>query len=146
MIENDPHGQRVLKDLWWLMLLRGLALVAVGILFLTRPVVPLTLAILMMGAYWFVDGILTVTRSIRERPAGRQRAFGLFVGVVSIVAGLVVFSRPVASALLTTTFLVYFLAFAALVSGLVSLTNGLRNRRAMANPEYLILGGAVSVR
>jgi uncharacterized membrane protein HdeD (DUF308 family) len=145
MSVEPPVEQQILRDLWWLMLLRGLALVAVGLLFLFRPVVPLTVAILMMGVYWFVDGVLTVARALKGRPTGRPWVFTAGVGALSILAGVVVFSRPVASALLTTTFLVYFLALAALISGLVRLTNGIRLRGVIAHPEYAILGGTLSV-
>ena len=145
MSNSKTPGQQIFSNLWWLVLLRGIVLVALGIVFLTRPVVPLTLAILVMGAYWFVDGILIVTKSIRERQTIKHRGFSTFVGVISIVAGLVVFSRPIASALLTTTFLVYFLAFSALISGMTSLTTGIRLRKEIDNEWYLIIGGGVSI-
>ncbi len=145
MSNGKTPGQQILSHLWWLVLLRGIVLVALGIVFLTRPVVPLTLAILVMGAYWFVDGLLVVTKSVRERHTINHWRFSAFVGTVSIIAGLVVFSRPIASALLTTTFMVYFLAFAALVSGMTSLTTGIRMRNQIDNEWYLIIGGGVSI-
>ena len=149
MSESQSAEHRVLSDLWWFLLLRGIVLLALGIVFLTRPGVPLTMAILLMGAYWFIDGILTVIRSIKERGVMSSWGFGLFVGVVSLIAGLVVFAHPVASALLTTTFLVYFLAFAALVSGFTSLATGIRagqgNDEITQNAWYLIGGGAISM-
>jgi uncharacterized membrane protein HdeD (DUF308 family) len=67
------------------------------------------------------------------------------VGTVSIIAGLVVFSRPIASAILTTTFLVFFLAFAALVSGMTSLVTGIRMRGVIDNEWHPIIGGGVSI-
>jgi uncharacterized membrane protein HdeD (DUF308 family) len=145
MTTDQTPERQALNNLWWLVLLRGLVLLALGIVFLAKPVVPLTLAILVMGAYWFIDGILTVTRYIRARQIVRYWGFGVFIGAIGIIAGLVVFSRPVASALLTTTFLVYFLAFAALISGIASLTTGIRTRHESANAWTLIIGGSVSV-
>ncbi len=145
MSNSKTPEQEVLSNLWWLVLLRGIFLVALGIVFLTRPVVPLTMAILMMGAYWFVDGLVILSKSIRDRHTVSHWGFNAFVGVVSIIAGLVVFSRPIASALLTTTFMVYFLAFAALVSGMTSLSTGIRMRNQIDNEWYLIIGGGVSI-
>jgi len=142
----EPTPERiVLTNFWWHVMLRGLVLLAIGIVFLAKPVVPLTLAILFMGAYWFIDGIFTVTRFVRERQFIRYWGFGVFIGAVGIIAGLVVFSRPVASALLTTSFLVYFLAFAALISGLTRLTTGIRARKDSPNAWTMIIGGVVSV-
>jgi uncharacterized membrane protein HdeD (DUF308 family) len=145
MSNGKTPEQQILSNLWWLVLLRGIFLVALGIVFLTRPVVPLTMAILVMGAYWFVDGLLVLSNSIRDRHTIKHWGFNAFVGVVSILAGLVVFSRPVASALLTTTFVVYFLAFAAMVSGMTSLSTGIRMRKEIDNEWYLIIGGGVSI-
>ena len=145
MSNGKTLQQQILSNLWWLVLLRGIFLLVLGIVFLTRPVVPLTLAILVMGSYWFVDGILVFTKSIQERHTIKHWGFNAFVGVVSIIAGLVVFSRPIASALLTTTFMVYFLAFAAMVSGMMSLSTGIRMRREIDNEWYLIIGGGVSI-
>ena len=145
MSNGKTPEQQILSSLWWLVLLRGIFLVALGIVFLTRPVVPLTMAILVMGAYWFVDGLLVLSNSIRDRHTIKHWGFNAFVGVVSILAGLVVFSRPVASALLTTTFVVYFLAFAAMVSGMTSLSTGIRMRKEIDNEWYLIIGGGVSI-
>ena len=145
MSNGKTPEQQVLSNLWWLVLLRGIFLVALGIVFLTKPVVPLTMAILVMGAYWFVDGLLVLSNSIRDRHTIKHWGFNAFVGVVSIIAGLVVFSRPVASALLTTTFVVYFLAFAAMVSGMTSLWTGIRMRKEIDNEWYLIIGGGVSI-
>ncbi len=145
MSNGKTPEQQILSNLWWLVLLRGIFLVVLGIVFLTRPVVPLTMAILVMGGYWFVDGLLVLTKSIRERHTIQHWGFSAFVGTVSIIAGLVVFSRPIASALLTTTFMVYFLAFAALVSGMTSLSTGIRMRNQIDNEWYLIIGGGVSI-
>ena len=90
MSNDKTPEQQILSHLWWLVLLRGIFLVALGIVFLTRPVVPLTMAILVMGAYWFVDGLLILTKSIRERHTIKHWGFNAFVGVVSIIAGLLV--------------------------------------------------------
>jgi uncharacterized membrane protein HdeD (DUF308 family) len=134
----------MIADIWWLILVRAFVLLAVGISFLVRPETPLTVVILLMGTYWFVDGVLTVARSFRARHTVGYWGFGVLVGIVGIIAGAIVFTRPVASALLTTGFVVVFLAVAAIVAGLTSLATGLRSHGESGRLWYLI-GGGVSV-
>jgi uncharacterized membrane protein HdeD (DUF308 family) len=99
--------------------------------------------VIFLGGYWLVDGVFTIIESVRGRRRLQHWGWGLFVGIIGVPAGIVVFSRPLASALLTTTFLVYFLAFAAVVSGVSSMVTGIRLRKEITNEWSMILGGAL---
>ena len=145
MTTDNTVAKKILSDLWWIVLLRAVVLLVVGAVLLFKPGVPLTVAILVMGVYWFVDGILTITKSIRTRSTNPSWGFGVFVGTVSVLAGLVVFSQPVASGKVTATFLVYFLGAAALLSGGTSLVTGIRLRNELSGEWYLIIGGVISI-
>lgn len=145
MTTDNTVAKKMLSDLWWIVLLRATVLLVVGAVLLFKPGVPLTVAILVMGVYWFVDGILTITKSVRTRSTNPSWGFGVFVGAVSVLAGLVVFSQPVASGKVTASFLVFFLGAAAILSGVTSLVTGIRLRNEMSGEWYLIIGGAVSI-
>ena len=80
MTTDNAVAKKMLSDLWWIVLLRALVLLVVGAVLLFKPGVPLTVAILVMGVYWFVDGILTITKSIRNRSTNPSWGFGVFVG------------------------------------------------------------------
>jgi uncharacterized membrane protein HdeD (DUF308 family) len=134
--------KKILKTIWWFVLLRGIALVLLGILLLTRPAATLTLVIWFLGAYWFVDGIVILVKSIRGRKTLKNWGWGVFVGIIGIIAGLVVFSQPVLTALLTTTFLVYFLGFAAMISGIASIVTAISMRKKIKHEWSMIFGGA----
>ena len=136
-------SKKILSAIWWLILLRGIVLVLLGILFLTRPAATLTLVIWFLGAYWFVDGIVTLVKSIKGRKTIKYWGWGIFVGIIGIIAGLLVFSQPVAAALLTTTFLVYFLGFAAMISGIASIVTAISLRKKISNEWSMIFGGVV---
>jgi uncharacterized membrane protein HdeD (DUF308 family) len=135
-------AKKILSAIWWFVLLRGIVLVLLGILFLTRPAATLTLVIWLLGAYWFVDGIVTLVRSIKGRKTLKNWGWGVFVGIIGIIAGLVVFSQPVLAALLTTTFLVYFLGFAAMISGIASIVTAISMRKKIKHEWSMIFGGA----
>jgi uncharacterized membrane protein HdeD (DUF308 family) len=139
--EGKSPLKQVCSDVWWLVLLRGLALVALGILLFTRTGGTLMVIMTFLGAYWFVDGIFTLVASIRGRKSTRGWAWGVFVGTLGILAGLVVFSRPLAIAMLTQVFLVYFLGIMALVSGISGIVTGIRVRKEVSGEWSMILGG-----
>jgi uncharacterized membrane protein HdeD (DUF308 family) len=116
--------QQFLSGVWWLVLLRGIAVGILGCLLLTRPAITVLVIVQFMGIYWLVDGIFTLARSIRGRKTHKNWGWGIFVGVLGMLAGLVVLSRPLASAILTQLFLVYFLGITAIVSGITSIITG----------------------
>ena len=136
-------SKKIFSAIWWLILVRGIVLVLLGILFLTRPAATLTLVIWFLGAYWFVDGIVTLVKSIKGRKTIKYWGWGIFVGIIGIIAGLVVFSHPVAATLLTTTFLVYFLGFAAMISGIASIITAISLRKKISNEWSMVFGGVV---
>ena len=133
--------QKLCADYWWLALLRGVAVLVLGIMMMSRPGMTVVLLIQFMGAYWLVDGIFTIINSIRGRAAVADWGWGMFVGILSVIAGTIVFSRPLAAAMLTTTFVVYFIAIAALVSGVSSIVTGVRLRREITKEWSMILSG-----
>jgi len=141
MTQSKTAFEQLCAQIWWLVLLRGISVSVLGILLLSRPAATVTLVVFFLGFYWFADGILTVINSVRGRKYLERWGWGLFIGSISSFAGLVVLSQPLASAILTTTFLIYLLAFAALVSGIGSIVTGVRLRTEGEKEWSMILGG-----
>jgi uncharacterized membrane protein HdeD (DUF308 family) len=125
--------------------LRGVVVLLLGVMMMTRPGMTVVLLIQFMGAYWLVDGIFTIINSIRGRAAVADWGWGLFVGILSVIAGTVVFSQPLAVAMLTTTFVIYFIAIAALVSGVSSIVTGIRLRKELSSEWSMILSGLLYI-
>jgi uncharacterized membrane protein HdeD (DUF308 family) len=135
--------QQFLSGVWWLVLLRGIAVGILGCLLLTRPAITVLVIVQFMGIYWLVDGIFTLARSIRGRKTHKNWGWGIFVGVLGMLAGLVVLSRPLASAILTQLFLVYFLGITAIVSGITSIITGFRLRKEVRGEWSMFFGGLI---
>ena len=133
--------QKMAGDYWWLVLIRGIAVLCLGLLMVSRPGMTLVLIIQFLGAYLLVDGIFTIINSQRSRKVLGDWRWALFTGILGVIAGIVVFSRPLAAAVLTTTFLVYFIALLALASGFSSIFTGIRLRKEIDNEWSMILGG-----
>lgn len=142
-MSQSPTYQSFFKSVWILILLRGLAALFLGILLITRPGIAVIALVFWMGAYWLVDGVMTVITAIRGRTHADGWGWGLFFGAVSAVAGLFVMSAPALSAVFTATFLVYLLAFSAIVSGISEIVTGIRLRKEIDDEWAMLLGGGL---
>lgn len=143
-IDNKTLLQQFCSDTWWIVLVRGIAMVLLGIFLLMRPGATLVIIIQFVGAYWFVDGIFTIVASIRGRKTHSNWGWGIFVGVLSILAGGVIFMYPFMSTVMTQLFLVYFLAFLSMFFGIMSVVTGIRLRKEIDNEWSMIIGGIFS--
>ncbi len=135
---------QMLSDIWWLVLLRAIAAILLGILLFANPGALLMVIMIYIGVYWLIDGIFTVIASLRGRKNLEHWGWAIFTGIISILAGLTVLSQPVLSALLTTTFFAYLVGFLAIVSGISSLVSGFRLHKA-SGEWSMIIGGLMSL-
>ena len=140
---ETPLIKSFFKDLWILILIRGIAAILLGALLITQPLITLSVLVLFMGAYWFVDGIMTVVSAIQGRKHVDGWGWGLFFGAVSALAGLFVMGAPALSAVFTATFLIYLLAFSAIVSGFSGIFTGFRLRKEIDSEWAMIIGGVL---
>lgn len=74
---------------WWFILIQGILAIVVGLLFLTQPVSTTKTAVFVLGAYWFILGILDIVGLFRDRTAWGWK---LFTGIIGILAGGVILS------------------------------------------------------
>jgi uncharacterized membrane protein HdeD (DUF308 family) len=121
---------------WWLILVRGLAAIAFGILCFVWPAISLLVLVLLYGVYAIVDGVSAIVWGARSR-------WGLMiaVGVVSVLAGLIALFWPG----LTALALVYLIAAWAIVRGASEIAAAIRLRREIHNEWMLVLGGVISI-
>ncbi|MBL0715979.1 MAG: DUF308 domain-containing protein [Desulfosarcina sp.] len=142
---NQEELKRLDSTLWKLIVVRGIALLLAGLILLFFSQGTLTVLIIIMGVYWLIDGIVTTFNSIKGRKVYAAWGWGIFTGVLGIIAGLVVLSQPVLSAILTTSFLVWFLGIAAIIYGISGLVTGIRLRKETKGEWTMILGGLFSI-
>jgi uncharacterized membrane protein HdeD (DUF308 family) len=126
---------------WWVLLVRGILGVLLGIFAFIWPQLLLASLVLLFGAYAFVDGIFTLIGGFTM--AGRQERWWVMVleGVVGVVAGLVIFFYPGLAGLT----LLYFIAFWALITGIFEIVAAIRLRKEIEGEWMLGLSGAASI-
>ena len=63
---------------WWVLVLRGLFSIIFGILVIVWPGLALSSLILLVAAYFLVDGVVNVVTSIQHRATNPQWLWGVW--------------------------------------------------------------------
>ncbi len=138
-----PAGGVLLHALernWWLILLRGVCAVIFGVLTFIWPGVTLLTLVLLYGAYALIDGAIAIWAAIvGGEPAPRW--WLLIVGLLGIAAGLVTLLMPGVTALV----LLFFIAFWAILTGVMQIVGAIRLRKEIDNEWMLAASGVLSV-
>jgi len=125
---------------WWVVALRGVFAIVFGILAFLWPAIALVTLVLLFGIYALADGICAVITAVTHR-IGVPRWWGLFAGIISIIAGILVFTWPG----ITAMALLYLIAAWAIVTGIFEIFAAVELRRELSHEWLLILSGIVSV-
>jgi uncharacterized membrane protein HdeD (DUF308 family) len=121
---------------WRLILLRGLAALAFGILCFVVPALSLLALVLLFGVFAIVDGVSAIVWGARSR-----WGWMTVVGAVSTLSGLVAFFWPAITALV----LLYVIAAWAILRGASEIAATAHLRRHVQNEWLLTAGGVLSI-
>jgi len=113
---------------------RGIA----GVLFILAGLVlirhlHLTIALigLFIGFTWVIQGVTSLMEGFSRGSAGNERGWTIFFGIISLIAGIVVISAPIASVAALTIFMgVWFI-----VMGIMEMIGSLVFRRAVTRRD-----------
>lgn len=135
--QPEKHWGRV-RGKWGLFVALGIGLILLGLI-AWIDVVSVTIAgTILIGALLLVGGIFQVIHAFMMREWGGF-LFGLFCGVLSFIAGILIMREPVRGALVLTIVIVAFLA----VGGVTRIVLAFRHR---GMPRGLLLvSGIVSL-
>ncbi len=129
-----------LTSKWWLLLLRGILAIIVGIFAFTSPQATLVALVVVLGAYAFVAGVLAFFAALSGRGGTRWWAL-LLEGILGIIAGLLIWNWPITAAV----GFVYFFAAWLIIAGAFEIAAGVGLRDVIDNEWLYILGGLVSI-
>ena len=122
---------------WWVLLLRGILLIIIGLLAFVSPLVWVT----FVGIYILIDGITMLMSGFSDQPAGQSRWPLVILGVLGLVAGLLILWNPALGAITLTT----IVAAWAVIGGILTIISALRLREEIDNEWWLVLSGILAI-
>lgn len=132
-----------LGKIWWLPLLRGIILVALGIYALLQPAITIAALTQVMGFFLIIDGVIAVAAGVTGRVP--SRVWTILRGIVAILVGAFVFAHPMLVAGMTAVVIMYMIAFSAILSGVIEITAAIRDHREIEGVGGYIIGGILSI-
>jgi uncharacterized membrane protein HdeD (DUF308 family) len=126
---------------WWMLALRGVAAIAFGILAFIWPGITLLSLVFLFGAYALVNGVLSLIAAFKAPKGTGNKGSLIFLGLLSIIAGLLTFFIPGITAL----GLVVLIAAWALVNGVTEIVAAIKLRKVITGEWLLILAGLLSI-
>ncbi len=145
MSEEKVLVQRFCFEFWWIVLLRGIALTVLGGLLIAKPGITVIVLVQFLGAYFLVDGVFSVFHSIKGRKYMQGWGWGIFMGALEILTGIIVFTNPLVSTIVTASVLVYTVAFMAILFGVLGIVTGIQVRKEIKGEWAMIAGGVLAI-
>lgn len=126
---------------WWLFLIRGLLGLALGVLAVLFPGATLAVAVILIGAYLIVDGIVTIAKAVQMMRSDAHWWVLLLEGILSVAVGVAIFAWPGLSILS----LAYLVGYWAIITGVLAIVTAFRLRSHISGEWLYLLFGVVSV-
>lgn len=124
---------------WWYLLIRGILLIVLGLLALFSPGIVLVSLLLYLGIVAVLGGIFTIIGSIFSKDEGKFG--GVLEGLIYLAIGLLFIFAPG----FVLSSIVYFIAFWALISGILQIVYAIKLRKIIQNEWIAIVSGVLSV-
>jgi uncharacterized membrane protein HdeD (DUF308 family) len=125
---------------WWLVLLRGLAAIAFGIVALTWPGITLVALMLVYGIYAVADGVMALIAACAGGTIA-PRWWLVLIGLLGLAAGAFTLVYPGITAVL----ILGILAAWCVVRGIFEIIGAIRLRKEIDNEWMLVVSGILSV-
>lgn len=127
---------------WWLLLLRGLAAIAFGVIALVWPGSAILALIFVWAVYAIADGVFSLAGAI----AGREHSVGprwwlVVVGLLGIGAGMIGLLYPAMAA----GALVLLIGFWAVLVGAMQVAGAISLRKEIVGEWLMGLSGVISI-
>lgn len=131
---------KFIKSVWWLVLLRGVFAVILGILAFVMPATVAIGFVWVFAFYAIFDGIINIAQAVSNRRTDPTWGWLLTIGIVGLIAGIVVVIFPAAAGALALLTLLWIVAIWAILNGIF----GIPAAASIANGGAKVLGIVVS--
>lgn len=141
--DSRMQVRQAIASLWWLVLLRGILAVFLGIYALVQPGVTLAVFTQVLAAFVLIDGVFAVIAGIMGWTD--SRVWTIVRGVLGILVGLFVFTHPVIVGTIAAITIVIVIGIQTIASGILEIYVAIQARKEMEGEGWLILGGALAI-
>lgn len=142
-LEVDHEVIRGIAGLWWLLLLRGVLLIAVGGYALFTPGVTLMAYAFILGIFVLTDGLLAILAGLLGWV--ETRWWAILRGVIGIAAGLFVVAHPALVGVIAVTTIVILLAIQSIIGGGMEIAAAISERKKIEGEWWLVASGVLSI-
>ena len=139
-VSSQPLAANV-RRYWWLFLIRGLFGLALGVFAIIFPGATLAVAVILIGAYLIVDGIVALIKAFQIMRSDAHWWVLLLEGILSVAVGLAIFAWPGLSILS----LAYLVGYWAIITGVFAIVTAFRLRAHVPGEWLYLLFAAVSI-
>lgn len=126
---------------WWLLLLRGLAAIAFGVLAWMWPGITLVVLLMFYAAYALVEGVAALFLGFSGREGHKIWWQMIVIGLLGIGAAVVTVLWP----RLTAVILLLFIATWAILHGALEIAAAIRLRKEIHGEWMLALSGILAI-
>lgn len=132
-----------LKKIWWLIAVRGVFAILLGLLALIWPGLTFEVLILILGLYILVEGIVATLSGLTSI-GSKHWLLLLLEGLLGIVIGWILFAKPwellIALPLFVQIFGIWIVA-----TGILRIIFSFEVRKSMKDELFMILSGLISM-
>jgi uncharacterized membrane protein HdeD (DUF308 family) len=129
----------------WITGLRGVLMLLAGIYAVIFPAQALLVLVIFGGALLLIDGLLGLWSLTFGGAKTGNYWFDVIRNVLAIITGVLILISPVFATLLTTTILIYIVAFQAIFVGVMEIWVIVREREHYARIWPVVLSGVLYV-
>lgn len=142
---QDPRIEirQALAGLWWLVLLRGVLAILLGLYAVFQPGMTLAVFTQVLGAFVLIDGVFAVIAGVLGWTESRM--WTIVRGALGILIGLFVFAHPVLVGTIAAMTIVIIVGIQTIASGILEIFVAIRARKEVEGEGWLIFGGTLAV-
>jgi uncharacterized membrane protein HdeD (DUF308 family) len=143
---TNPHAEQsdamsaALAQNWWLIALRGVLAIIIGVIAFAAPVATMLSLVLLFSAYMLVDGVFAIVAAVRAARQHERWALLVLEGIISIAVAAIAVLWPG----ITIVAYVLLVAAWAIVTGALMLGAAFRLNLDHGR-WWLVLGGIASL-
>jgi uncharacterized membrane protein HdeD (DUF308 family) len=126
---------------WWVLLLEGLAAIALGITAVLWPGITLMSLVWVFAIFALIQGVAEVILGMRGEADGTVWWTMILLGVLSIAAAIVAVAWPG----MTVMVLLAIVAASAIIRGIFAIIAAIRLRKHIDDEWVLVLSGVMSI-